>query len=147
MPGTNRVRFCGQCRQHVYNLSAMSREAADMVLLANEGRLCVRFFQRPDGTVLTRDCLARVRAFRRRLVGGLSLAAALFLVMLEWAGFRDGTHRWRGLEPFRTLAAWTEPERPCIMGGREPPANPGGAGPQGLPPPAQGQPPVVPKKI
>src|SRR5215213_9953581 len=56
MRGDERVRFCGHCSLHVYNLSSMSREAAEALVAEREGRLCVRFFRRADGTVITRDC-------------------------------------------------------------------------------------------
>ena len=55
MNGDAAVRHCSICDQSVYNLSAMtSRQVAD--LFENGNRPCVRFFLRPDGTVLTRDC-------------------------------------------------------------------------------------------
>src|SRR5689334_15547988 len=66
MRGDDRVRFCGQCQLHVYNLSDMSRREAETLINTHEGRLCGRFFRRADGTVLTRDCPVGVRAVRRR---------------------------------------------------------------------------------
>lgn len=56
MTGDERVRECHQCRLNVYNLSVMSSDEATELINNTEGRLCVRFFQRPDGTVLTADC-------------------------------------------------------------------------------------------
>jgi len=56
MIGTDRVRFCGQCSLNVYNLSAMTRDEAESVIAANEGKLCVRFYRRKDGSILTQDC-------------------------------------------------------------------------------------------
>jgi hypothetical protein len=56
MEGDDLVRFCQHCRKNVYNLSGMSpREAAEFVRQA-EGRLCVRFYRRHDGTLLTDNC-------------------------------------------------------------------------------------------
>ena len=56
MEGDEKVRFCSGCQQHVYNLSAMDvEEAAERVVGDTDG-LCIRFFRRPDGTVLTQDC-------------------------------------------------------------------------------------------
>src|SRR5437867_3160947 len=61
MEGDDRVRFCAHCRLNVYNLSGMSRrDAGDLIQLV-EGRLCVRFFRRKDGTVLTDDCPVGMR--------------------------------------------------------------------------------------
>jgi len=82
MTGDNLVRFCQHCRKNVYNLSGMSQwDAADFVREA-EGRLCVRFYRRRDGTLLTEDCPVGWRAARRRLlrrVGGV--AAAVFALV------------------------------------------------------------------
>jgi hypothetical protein len=64
--GDGRVRFCGQCRQNVYNVETMSRLEARRLIGAREGRVCVRILRRPDGTVVTADCWARLRAARRR---------------------------------------------------------------------------------
>ena len=64
MIGTDRVRFCGQCSLNVYNLSAMTRDEAESVIAANEGKLCVRFYRRKDGSILTQDCPVGLAAIR-----------------------------------------------------------------------------------
>jgi hypothetical protein len=56
MKGDERVRFCGACKLNVYNLSGMSRQEAEKLVSGADGRVCVRFFRRQDGTVLTEDC-------------------------------------------------------------------------------------------
>lgn len=56
MYGDNRKRFCGDCKLNVYNLSGMSRDDAESLITNAEGRVCVRYFQRADGTVITADC-------------------------------------------------------------------------------------------
>src|SRR5262245_51600751 len=56
MEGDERVRFCGDCRQRVYDLSSLTRKQAEELMQATEGRLCVRFYQRSDGGVMTQDC-------------------------------------------------------------------------------------------
>ncbi len=55
MEGDERARFCGQCNKHVYNLSALSASAAADLIREKEGKLCARFYQREDGTVLHGD--------------------------------------------------------------------------------------------
>jgi len=76
MDGDERVRFCRECNRNVYNLSAMTEAEARRVVAEREGRLCVRFFQRRDGTVLTSDCpVGGKRAFLRAGAGtALALA-------------------------------------------------------------------------
>jgi hypothetical protein len=76
MAGTDQVRFCQTCAKNVYNLSMMSRDEAERLIRAKEGKLCVRFYQREDGTVLTNDCPVGARVARRRLWGGLAAGLA-----------------------------------------------------------------------
>ena len=72
MEGDDRVRFCDECGLNVYNLSAMTEDAALKLVEEREGRLCVRFYQREDGTVLTSDCPEGVQELQGIIsVGGL----------------------------------------------------------------------------
>jgi hypothetical protein len=138
MRGNNRVRYCSKCRQQVYNLSEMTREAAEALVAAKEGRLCVRLYRRPDGTVITQDCVAGLRAFQRAFVGGLVVAAGLLLALLglvsdlagrgsSWGG---ESVRLRDVEPFRTIMNWIAPTRTMTMGAicPLPPPTPGATG-------------------
>lgn len=79
MVGDERVRYCGSCNLHVYNLSGMTKREAESLVTNAEGRLCVRFYRRPDGTILTRNCPVGLSAVRRRVarVAGSVLSAAL----------------------------------------------------------------------
>jgi hypothetical protein len=65
MTGGDQVRYCGQCKQNVYNLLEMTEDEALSLLAASEGKLCVRFYQRRDGTVVTSDCSRVVRTAAR----------------------------------------------------------------------------------
>jgi hypothetical protein len=67
MIGNDRARFCGQCNLNVYNLSSMSKAEAESFIAGNEGRLCVRFYRRADGSILTNNCPVGLRAIRRRM--------------------------------------------------------------------------------
>ena len=64
----DRVRHCGSCKKNVYNLSSMTRDEAETLLLAKEGRMCVRYFQRNDGTILLKDCMVPASAVKKRLI-------------------------------------------------------------------------------
>jgi Carboxypeptidase regulatory-like domain len=81
MEGDERVRFCGQCGLHVYNISAMTRGEAESLVARTEGRLCARLYRRADGTVLTKDCPTGLRAVRARAAraAGAAFAAVLGL--------------------------------------------------------------------
>lgn len=78
MAGEERKRFCALCSLNVYNLSGMKKYDAENILKLSEGRLCVRYFQRSDGTVLTADCPVGWAKIKHRL----SVAAAAVLSML-----------------------------------------------------------------
>lgn len=56
MYGDHRKRFCGDCKLNVYNLSGMTRDDAETLVMNAEGRLCVRFYKRADGSLITADC-------------------------------------------------------------------------------------------
>ena len=66
MTGNERQRFCGQCELTVYNLSAMTKQQAENLIMNTEGRLCARFYRRSDGTVITKDCPVGWKAVKRR---------------------------------------------------------------------------------
>jgi hypothetical protein len=84
MQGDAQVRHCQQCDLDVYNLSAMTRAEAEAFVREREGgEVCVRLYQRRDGTVISRDCPVGLAArLRRRLVGlKATLAAGLALLV------------------------------------------------------------------
>jgi hypothetical protein len=62
-----RVRFCSQCNLNVYNLSDMSRQEAEALITKTEGRLCVRFYRKADGSILTQNCPVGLKALKRRM--------------------------------------------------------------------------------
>jgi hypothetical protein len=78
MVGDDRKRFCGDCKLNVYNLSDMSKVDAENFLLASEGRVCVRFFKRADGTVLTQDCPVGWAKVKRKISRTATAAFGLF---------------------------------------------------------------------
>lgn len=79
MSGDDRVRHCSECKLNVYNLSEMSRREAEELIASREGRLCVRFYRRGDGTVITRDCPVGLRQLVRKVsrVAGTALSALM----------------------------------------------------------------------
>ena len=88
MLGDERVRFCLGCEKNVYNLSSMQKEDAEALLRERLGKeLCIRFFQRADGTILTQDCPEGVKKKRRKKLalavagaGAMAAAAATMFV-------------------------------------------------------------------
>lgn len=86
MIGTDRVRFCAQCNLNVYNLSSMTKRQAESLISQTEGRLCVRFYRRTDGTILTDNCPVGLRAIRRRLSYLAKATSAALLSFLAGLG-------------------------------------------------------------
>lgn len=138
MKGDERTRFCGECSLHVHNISEMTRPDAEAFLLgsldasrdgeteedgghapqAPARRVCVRFFRRQDGTIITRDCPVGVAAKlsllrhaareRMRRVGAMAILAATSC--LAWASRQDRSAV-EALEPFATVLAWLDPAK------------------------------------
>jgi hypothetical protein len=92
MVGDDKSRFCGKCEKNVFNLSAMSREEAELLMLEKEGNLCIRLYRRKDGTVLTQDCPVGVRKKRLRLVGVLAIGGGLAATAAGFAASRQVVH-------------------------------------------------------
>ena len=100
MKGDDRVRHCSQCRHNVYDLSAMTEVEAETLLANRQGRLCVRFYRRQDGKIMTADCAKGVRALRKRAAKRLALAASLVLTAFGCGEQGDKVKRAYGLDVF-----------------------------------------------
>jgi hypothetical protein len=87
MMGNERTRFCGQCNLNVYNLSSMTTEEAELLIGRTEGRLCVRYFRRAVGSVMTQDCPVGLRAIRRRTSYVARAVGSAVLGFLAGLGF------------------------------------------------------------
>lgn len=86
MVGSDRKRYCGECKLNVYNLSGMTRRDAENLLLNAEGRVCVRYFRRKDGTVITKDCPVGWKAIKRRVSKTATAFASLIFAALGGIG-------------------------------------------------------------
>ena len=82
MIGNSRVRFCKHCNLHVTNLSAITRPEAMRLVAQSEGRLCLRFEQRSDGSVITKQSPPTLHQIGRRVS---LLAAGAFGATLSLA--------------------------------------------------------------
>jgi len=91
MVGDDRVRHCASCDKDVFNLSSMTRDEAEALVLAKAGNLCARYYQRQDGTILLADCAVGVAQKKKRRV--IAAGAALLLAggggMAAWLRARQ----------------------------------------------------------
>lgn len=121
MKGTNRVRHCAACDKKVFNLSGMTRREAEVLLVSTQGRLCVRYFRRKDGTILTQDCPvgAQKLAKRMKLAAWATAGAAVvsFAAATSAAAFLDAKACRAAVDAVRTIDAVDVP----VAGGLAPP--------------------------
>jgi len=96
MYGNDRIRFCGECQLNVYNLSEMSRADAERLIAHAEGRLCVRYYQRKDGSIITQNCPAGLRALKRRVSRIATAISSILVSFLAGVGI-DNVRRSRTL--------------------------------------------------
>ena len=80
MTGDERVRFCDLCKLHVYNFAEMTSNEIRSLLIAKEGHVCGRIYQRTDGTIITRDCPVGLKALRKRVAG---FATTVFATLIS----------------------------------------------------------------
>ena len=77
MKGDDQVRFCGSCRQNVYDIASMTRAEATLLLRHREKKPCLRLLRRSDGRLVTEDCRERLRKARARGVRAFAIALVL----------------------------------------------------------------------
>ena len=121
MEGYERVLVCSECRENVYHLSAMSRADIEALVFETDGRICVRFHQRRDDSVLTQNSPARVREAKLWLGVQLAGIAATFASLL-WVGAASNRESERPPKPKPAIGnpAWNEPVPPgaVLMNGQ-----------------------------
>jgi hypothetical protein len=107
-----RIRHCSQCQLNVYNLSAMTRAEAEALVGRAEGRLCVRFYRRADGTILTQNCPVGLRALKRRVAWIGQAMMGMFLSLGAFLGFhRLVTPRFEFTEMMGAIAVQSETDQ------------------------------------
>jgi hypothetical protein len=112
MMGNERVRFCGECSLNVYNLSGMTRADAETLVARTEGRLCVRFYRRSDGSIITKDCPVGLRAIRRKMSGVAKAIGSTVMGLLAGLGVYGAVTSVPRLAPQRTMGVMALPVTP-----------------------------------
>lgn len=92
MEGDDACRFCSLCQKNVYNLAGLSDVESRQLMEDHDGSVCVRFYQRSDGTVLTSNCPVGAADGRRRIrKRATALAFAGFVAAGIWNFARQAT--------------------------------------------------------
>jgi hypothetical protein len=110
MIGSERMRFCGECNLNVYNLSGMTRLEAESLIARNEGRLCVRFYRRFDGSIITNDCPVGLRAIQRRVSYFVKAIAAFGITFVASIGLNGLISSVPTFRPQRTMGVLAIPD-------------------------------------
>lgn len=126
MYGNERVRFCGQCSQYVYHLSALTKEQAETLILRHEGRLCVRFYRRKDGTIITNNCPVGLRALKEKFsstkatIVKAAMTFFAYLGVLWWIKGEPTTTPTVGLDPVPVTMTVMQSDDPVMVMGELP---------------------------
>jgi hypothetical protein len=113
MVGDNRKRFCGDCKLNVYNLSGMTKIEAENLLINTESRVCVRLYQRADGTVLTENCPVGWAKVKQRTKLFVTAAASLVFSFLGAIGLNAA---FAGIKEFGSDIPIVTPTPERLMG-------------------------------
>jgi hypothetical protein len=114
MMGNERVRFCGECSLNVYNLSGMTRADAETLIARTEGRLCIRFYRRFDGSIITKDCPVGLRAIRRRMSSVAKAIGSTVMGLLAGLGVYGVVASAPQLLPQRTMGVMARESDPPV---------------------------------
>ena len=125
MYGNERVRFCDQCQLNVYNLSDMSKADAERLIGRAEGRLCIRYYRRRDGSIITTNCPVGLRALKRRLSRVATAAVSSILSFFAGIGiYQITTPRYTtGVMVVGDLSRPVPPSRGTFVGSPVPKEN------------------------
>ena len=105
-----RVRFCSDCNLNVYNLSGMNKQEAEVLITKTEGRLCVRFYRRADGSILTQNCPIGLKAIKQRVAWLGQVIQGIVLSLLFFLGLHNLSLAKKTLETRLVLPLGSRPE-------------------------------------
>lgn len=113
MIGNDQVRFCEHCALSVHDLSQMTRKRARRLVAKSNGRLCVRYQRRPDGSLVTRMPQKLFHISRR----ASRIAAGAFSATLSLSGAVAATAKERSnVYQGRALVAYQDQSRQVYTG-------------------------------
>ena len=83
MVGNDQFRFCEHCNLSVHNLAEMTRKDVERLIAKSQGRLCVRYQRRPDGSPRTLPAAQKLHRITRR---ASQVAAGAFSASIAFTG-------------------------------------------------------------
>ena len=116
MYGDDRKRFCGDCKLNVFNLSGMTRDEAETLIMNAEGRLCVRLYKRSDGSVITKDCPVGWARVKQRTKVMATAVMSLLMAILSGVFFVSLFSPQKRNVIGKFVIPYATPERIQVMG-------------------------------
>lgn len=124
MYGDDRKRHCGDCKLNVYNLSGMTKDEAEALVMNAEGRLCVRFYRREDGSILTQDCPVGWAKIKQRTKIYATAVASLIMALFTGVLFVSLlSNKHRGITVGELIPFATPTPQPLMGAIAAPPPN------------------------
>ena len=129
MTGDDQIRFCGDCKKNVYNISEYSKREAKELIEQHEGQVCLRLYRRADGTVVTSDCSLLQVASRWSRIGLLASIGVLLLILSGGGMAMANIDAWKNSQwfhqgPLSQLQHWGSPPMQCHHGDMSCPPRP-----------------------
>lgn len=89
MTGDEAVRYCGECKLNIHNLSSLSDDQVVALIDRKRSgeRICTYFYRDQSGAIVTDNCPKRLKIFRRKLQ--ICAASMLLALCWLWAGQVD----------------------------------------------------------
>lgn len=114
MIGNDQVRFCEHCALTVHDLSQMTRKRARRLIAKSDGRICVRYTRRPNGSLVTKAVPQKLFHISRR---ASRIAAGAFSATLSLSGAVAATAKERSnVYQGRALVAYQDQSRQVYTG-------------------------------
>jgi hypothetical protein len=98
----------------------MTRSDAEYLIARTEGRLCVRFYRRGDGSIITKDCPVGLRAICRRVSYVAKAIGSMVLGLFAGLGVHGAFSSIVPLAPQRTMGIMVRPLDPPLVKMGEP---------------------------
>jgi hypothetical protein len=93
----------------------MSRPDAESLIARTEGRLCVRFYRRGDGSIITKDCPVGLRAIRRRVSYFAKAIGSMVLGLFAGLGVHEAFTKIVPFRPERTMGVMAQNVDPPVQ--------------------------------
>lgn len=140
MDGNDRVRFCDRCKKNVYNIAAMTKTEAVLLIDGAGEKICGRIFRREDGTVVTADCPPRQNSQITARKNPIQFSMAALMMLVTFSAGLAASAPWIGAKIQPLIEQIFPPDNGMmVMGDMVAPMAAPIAAPQNIPAVIQGE--------